>query len=96
MVWRYTSPMLHDLGADMLHECPIGAVLREAPHTFQLIAAGAHADNAGVEMLEQPQYLQDAVALCGAERSRLRELADRDRQSESDARHGRNVLRGRG
>lgn len=95
MVWRSTSPMLAEMDAAMLHECPVGMILREGPHVYDLARAGGLAEQSGIEVLGQPRYLQDALMLVAAERSRLRELADLDRQAKNDARHGARVLKGR-
>ena len=94
-MWRFTSPLLHSMGFDTLNECPVGAVLREAPHTFDLMRAHAHVDAAGLDVMRQPKYMQDALALCAGEAARLRELRAIDDQSQRDAKHGARVLRGR-
>lgn len=87
--------MLDELGEAVLHECPVGLVLRQTPFVYDLIRAGGYAENTGVEMLSQPRYLQEAVGLVGSERARLRELAQADRQATSDANYGAKILKRR-
>ena len=87
--------MLFEMDAAVMHECPVGAILRDAPHVYDLVRAGSYAENAGLEVMRQPRYMQDALTLHASERARMRELDKLDKQTGSDAKHGRRVLRGR-
>ena len=97
MVWRFTAPILYEMddGSEMLRECPVGAVLREAPHVYDAIRASSYAESGGLEIMRQSRCLQDAVVLASSEKERLRELKRADEQSARDAKHGAAVLRGR-
>ena len=76
-----------------MHECPVGRILREAPHVFEAIMAYRYADGAGLEVLSFPRYLQSAFNVIASERERLRIMAEKDRESKADASHAASVLK---
>ncbi len=76
-----------------MRECPTGAILREAPHVFDAIAAQSYAEAGAFDPTLKPAYLQQAMAVVGAEKYRLWEIRrDRDR-AKADASYGARVLR---
>jgi len=84
----------------VLKECPVGKVLREAPHIYDLIDHLSHAEHASPsEMQSHSRYFVHALRLFRAETSRLDELRMESRsgstEAHADAEFGRQVLRGR-
>jgi hypothetical protein len=90
-VFPFTSPMLAPEDR-VLRECPVGRVLREAPHAYELIIAHSYSENTGLEILNYPRYLRQAFGVIGSEKERLRELSDKDRQAKADGKYGTAML----
>ena len=86
MAWRFTSPLLnHEMPESaLIRECPVGLVLRDGPHVYDLISAHSYAENGALNPLDSPSYLQAGIRVVASERARLRELADADRQTKRD------------
>lgn len=79
----------------MLTECPVGKVLREAPHVYDLLDHLSHADNASPrEMESHSRYYRHALRLYRSEISRLDELRRAGDKAASDAAYGARMLRG--
>lgn len=79
----------------MLYECPVGMVHREAPYVYDVINAHGLSEGAGLALLEQPRWLQQAFRVVGSERERHREHDQRERQAKHDARYGASILKRR-
>lgn len=97
----YTSPALQPTKdhpeLNMLRECPVGLILRDAPYLYDVISIASAAENVGpTEYARLPRYMQRAMTVVSAERSRLRELRDKQRQAERDAKYGARVVRSHG
>lgn len=70
--------------AGLLRECPVGLVLREGPHIYQVINAHAYAENGAINPLGSPHYLQQGLNVVGSEKARLRDIKDEERQLHGD------------
>jgi hypothetical protein len=92
MAWRFTSPRLSK-DDSILRECPVGAVLREAPHVYDAIAAESYVESGAIDPTTRPMYLQQAIAVISAERGRLHEIRRERERSASDASYGARVLK---
>lgn len=98
MVFTFTSPELakmsdaHGLkgsdGYHMLQECPVGVILREAPHVYEAIAAHSYAETGAFNPLESPTYLRQAFGVISSEKSRLREMEMQARRGANDSKFG--------
>lgn len=95
MAWRFTSPRLKD-DERILRECPVGAVLREAPYVYDAIAAESHAEAGAFDPSMKPTYLQDAIRVVSAERGRLWDIRREREKSKGDAAYGARVLKAGG
>ncbi len=93
---RITSPMF--VGDAPLEECPVGYLLREAPHTYDVLDAVSLIGNASPnEYAALPLYAQRMGRVYAAEvNGRLPEIEAATRRSQADLEHGQRVLRGRG
>ena len=92
----YTSPTLQGKDDRILYECPVGKILREAPHTYSLIDAASLAENATPsERQRLPRFYWQVASIVQSERQRLRELADAERQSKRDIEYAGSVMRSR-
>lgn len=92
MAWRFTSPRLSKEDS-ILRECPVGAVLREAPYVYDAIAAEGYAEAGAFDPTTRPLYLQQAIAVIGSERGRLFEARRARERASSDAEYGARVLK---
>jgi len=92
-MYYFTSPMLAEADRT-LRECPVGAILRDAPHTLDVIRSSRYADGAGLEFLRAPRYFQHAVGVINSERERLADMREKAESAKRDAQHGARVLRG--
>ncbi len=91
IAWRYTSPALID--DDALYECPVGMLLREAPHVYDLIDACVLVENATPsEYLTMPRYFQHASRVYRSELARLDDLRQQARKSGADINYARRRL----
>lgn len=74
-----------------LNECPVGAVLREAPYVYEAIAAQSYAEAGAFNPMEQSQWLQHAMAVTASEKARMNNTKDEMRratdQAKNDARY---------
>lgn len=93
-MFRFTSPLLSDEGRS-LRECPVGAVLREAPHVYDVLAVYANSKNSGLEITGWPLWVRRALSVVEHEANRLRDMADKERQAHRDAQYGHRLVRGR-
>ena len=93
MVWRFTSPMLSEKDR-VLYECPVGAVLREAPYLYDAIAYEGYAESGAFDPSTKPQFLQDAMRVIASERGRMWEISRQRERSKTDAAYGAKALRG--
>jgi hypothetical protein len=92
--FAYTSPMLHDIGEPMLTECPVGHVLRETPHIYDVMERCRFAENMtprDAAMISP--YMQQMIRLFDSECARLRELDEKSRTSAADARAAASALK---
>lgn len=89
--FRFTSLRLAP-DDQVLRECPVGRVLREAPYVYQSWQAAGYAESS---LHSQPRYLQQIAAIRGHETDRLREMEQAQSQGRRDAEHGANMLRRR-
>lgn len=94
-IYRTSSPTLFGGPHGALRECPVGYLQREAPWVWDALAAAAYAENAGLEVLRQSAFLQQALRIIGSEKTRHRESAARVDRGKSDARHAKRMLKGR-
>lgn len=88
--------MLKADGEHVLTECPVGMILRETPHIYELIdylASFEHATPSEVE--RSSRYTLQAWRLYRSEQSRLQELRRHNKEVTGDAQYGSRVLRGR-
>lgn len=93
--FRYTSPALIEVGEDVLTECPVGKILREAPHVYDLTDHLSHADKASPREMEgHSRYFRHALRLYRAELSRLDDLRRARDRAAGDAAIGARMLRG--
>ena len=89
VVFRYTSPILVESGNDLLKECPVGKILREAPQTYDILDYSARIEATGVEEYSRlPRFMQQAIRLVSSERERLRELKEQKRKAAADSKFG--------
>lgn len=90
MVFRTTSPLLDKTPAAMLRECPVSLVLRETPYVYGALSAAAHLENGGLDPYRLSAWASEAVRIVSAERVRHRELKDKEKDLEREARasHG--------
>jgi hypothetical protein len=93
MVFRFTSQRLSPTD-QILRECPVGKVLSDAPWAYDAIYAETLAEHSGLQVLEQPKWLQSTIHVVASERARLREMAEKDRQLSRDAEYGKRLVRG--
>lgn len=77
---------------DIIYECPVGMVLREAPHAFDAILVHGLAESGGFDLLSQSPWLQSAFRIIGSEKERHRKRQDTERQAKRDAQYGKQVL----
>ena len=89
----FTSPHLEESDR-ILRECPIGAVLREAPHVYDAIRASNAVESGAMNPIDAPIYLQHALSVIISERDRLWRMRDDERKSKSDSSHGMKVRHG--
>jgi hypothetical protein len=94
-IFRFTSPLLYERNAGVLRECPVGYVLRNAPHVNRAVNAQSYAENGALNPLDCPTWLQQAMTVVSSERTRLREMKDTGASGKSDSNYGQRVLRGR-
>ena len=104
--FRFTSPWLKDGdpmspegplrdGDRLLRECPLSVVLRNAPHVFSAIPLhGMVYESGSVDWFNLSPWAQSAVRVIGSERSRLRELERREKDSIRNSQIGIDVRRG--
>lgn len=92
--FRTSSPMLHGTELDIMRECPVGYLLREAPWAFDAVRAYVFAESAGFTVHQQSQWLQDAINIVSSEKERHRQLRQQSNQTKSDASYASRVLRG--
>jgi hypothetical protein len=85
--------MLQGTDLDIMRECPVGYLLREAPWAFDAVRAYCCAESAGFTLHQQSQWLQDAVNIVGSEKERHRELRQQNQQTRQDAEYASRVLR---
>jgi hypothetical protein len=78
----------------ILRECPVGAILREAPQVYECIAAYSFVENGALDPRHESQWLQDGIRIVSAEKSRLQDVKDSQRKSKQDADYTRTVLNG--
>lgn len=88
----FTSLMLQGDGDRVLNECPVGRVLREAPHTYDLINHIGLAENAGPTEAEQMSRLwSDAGRLYSSEKRRIDDIERARDKTKGDAAYGARV-----
>lgn len=89
-----TSPyLLHKGKPAELRECPVGAVLRESPHVYDVIGAYGTGEHIGPSILQEPLWLQHAFRVVGSERNRLMDLERTNDKAKHDAAYGARVRR---
>lgn len=91
MAFRFTSPDISEDKA-IVRECPVGMLIRECPYIYDVINACGLVESGCVDLLHAPLFLQSAYRVVSSERSRLRELKDKDRQTKRDSEYGRHAL----
>lgn len=96
-VYRFTSPLLNedeDEADSMLRECPVGHVLREAPHVYDVLGLYRYAEHEGLRIQKQPRWLQTALRVVDSEKERLRKMSESDKQLKGDAAYAGRVAKG--
>lgn len=87
MAFRFSSPDLREEDR-ILRECPVGAVLREAPYVYGAINAHAYAENGAFNPLESPLWLQAALRIVGSEKARHLEAKMEEDRVKRDSKRG--------
>lgn len=87
MAFRFTSPHLKEAHR-LLTECPVGAILREAPYVYDAIRASAYAESGALNGLDVPEYLQRAIGVIGSERERLWRMKHETKAARGDSQYG--------
>lgn len=88
-MWRYTSPELNGSGVDILYECPVGLILREGPQIYDAIEVANLSENmTPTEMRRLPVYMTGVMRLVASERSRLRDIKDRQEIAKRNSEYG--------
>jgi hypothetical protein len=94
--FAYTSPALQTQEDRALYECPVGYVLREAPHVYDILDRCSMAERmTPTEAARVPQYMQRAMRLYGSEVNRLSALRDSSNVAARDAKAAERATRGR-
>lgn len=95
MAYRFTSPLLSDAD-QLLRECPVSVVLREAPHIYDLIPVHSYVDAGATDPLALSHWAQRGIRVVASERSRLLEMDLAEKRNARDSRVGLSVRRGDG
>jgi len=94
--FRFGSPVLVESGESVLRECPVGKVLREAPHIYDLIDHLSFAENATPQEAEaMSRYYGYALRLYRSELARLQEDRESNHEVNLEASHAAQVLKAR-
>lgn len=100
-VFRSASPRFYsedgkELEGASLKECPRSYVIRNAAHLFEAVAAFSFVEQApSLAILSQSKWLQEAFAVIGSEKNRLRDLKAKKSEAERHARYGARARAGR-
>ena len=95
MAFRFTSPMLSEAD-QVLRECPVSVVLREAPHVYDVIPLHSYAESGASDPMRMSAWAQRAIRLVGSEKARLYELATAEKRNARDSKVGLDMRRGHG
>ena len=90
---RTTSPLLAKNGQPAeLRECPVGAVLREAPYLYDAIGMCSHLENGAVSPLALSPWHAAVARVVFSERARHRDAKSRGKTCSNDAALARRVV----
>ena len=73
----------------------MGRVRRQSPYAYDVINAHSFAEGAGLQLLSEPRWLQQAFRVIGSEQERHRVMAQNEQRAKRDGRYGAAVLKGR-
>jgi hypothetical protein len=89
--FAFTAPALQGL---VLRECPVGYLLREAPHVYDVIEfcrMGEH--TSALDLASLPRYTRRAMRIYSSECARLDELRRATKDLAGDAAHAAGMVR---
>jgi hypothetical protein len=87
--------MLQGEGWKRIYECPVGKVLREAPHIFDVIERGSMTEAMTPDIFDRlPGYMQRAIRVVSSERARLQEMPMSEMKGRHDSAAGMAARRG--
>jgi hypothetical protein len=85
MAFRFTSPILEEKDR-VLYECPVSAVMKLAPHIYDVIPLHSYVSDSGsVDYLQLSPWAQRAVRVIGGEKGRLWDMARAEEKGHRDA-----------
>lgn len=70
----------------------MGAILRESPHTYDILAVWRYSEHAGMSIQSQPRFLLDAFRIIDSEKERLRDIAASEAVAKRDADYARRAI----
>jgi hypothetical protein len=90
----FSSPLLQEPGDEMLTECPVGYVLREAPHIYDLLDYLSLSESLSpLELGRMPRYFGQMLRVYQNELVRVQDLAYRQRAAEQSAEAAKRAIR---
>jgi hypothetical protein len=93
--WRFTSPLLQLPEDELLTECPVGYVLREAPYIYDVLDYLCLGENLSpLELGKMPRYFAQMLRVYQNELARIRELKQIQHEANQHARIATGAVHG--